>query len=434
MRYRSKSGFTLIELFLCIAVAAVVISLVVAVGQYVRASSYSTICMNNLRQISLAVANYYNDHKEYPLSLPYNTLHDQLKTYITSKQSFVCPADKFESSDSYSQFYVFRGKEITNSQYLIGCPRHKNDKFAMNIFALGTSKNGPVAEVKVDQVRVKPGEICDSGTMTLEDGSTIASSGVSMMLVQSFRMEDGRLYSIIKVSDGEQGSVTVDVIPGSALEIVTPSSIAAVRGTTFVINISYENNQPVSKFGVTAGEIAVTPLNGKTMVNGNLVDMGVNEISLLPGQKIDIYGENIKVNTESLEEKLLSLRNKVDKAIDQGEDPKKDIKLYRWLAKFLNNNQDLPDWYYDDDIESGVNIEDDKTNPVPPENPTSNPGQDGSLPPGQTVQPSNPGQDGSLPPGQTANSQSESQSESESESNNSGGGFWHWFFKFLFLY
>lgn len=443
MTRKTEYGFTFIELMLCITVAAVIIALVVSIGQYVRASSYSTICMNNLRQISMAVVNYYNDHKEYPVSLPYDTLPDQLDSYISTHQAFVCPADKYEGNDSYSQFYVYRGKEISNTQYLIGCPRHKNDKLAMNIFALGTSKNGPVAEVKVDEVKIKPGQICEGGTMALEDGTTITSSGVSMMLVQSFRMEDGRLYSIIKVPDGETGSVTADVIPGSALEIITPSSIAAVRGTTFIVNIGYENNKPVSNIGVTAGEVAVTPLKGQTMVNGALVPMGICEISLMPGQNINIYGSNNNVNTASIEDKLKSLRRKIEKSQEMGENPQNDIKLYRWLAKFINY-QDLPDWYYDTQTATAPSEPQEPANPeesaAAPENPPVEQNTVNNAPSGETTNPpANPAQNPAVPPaappttaqeGAAANSNANSSSSSStSHPSSKGGGFWDWWLK-----
>src|SRR5437660_1842136 len=62
-----RQGFTLIELLVVIAIIAVLIALLLPAVQQAREAARRSQCKNNLKQYGLALANYHDVYKMYPI-------------------------------------------------------------------------------------------------------------------------------------------------------------------------------------------------------------------------------------------------------------------------------------------------------------------------------------------------------------------------------
>lgn len=251
---RRRRGFSLIELIVVIAVLGLLMSLGFAAIRYGRTASKASACLNNLREISTALNLYYNDHRVYPPE----DLRTHLAPYLgDDSRVFICPSDPDPQGDSYSRHYVCRTDEGT-CNYVCACPLHLDEARAVTLFTSSSTQLLEVQAVHWNGQPVVPATEVGGGALTFSDGSHVTiPTGMVIELVQSFRMRDGSLYSLIRVGVNETGTLDIEVTPGSRFEVITPAAIAGVQGTRFKVTTFIDGSVCCVKVDVSEGVVKV---------------------------------------------------------------------------------------------------------------------------------------------------------------------------------
>lgn len=249
-----RRGLSLIEMLVVVGVLAILASMGYAALYRARSVSKDVVCRSNLKQIAAALDLYYNDHKRYPGG----GLPEALAPYVGEASGvFVCPADVDPQGDSYSDFFVARDDQSTQD-YVCGCPRHMDKKKAVTLFTSASAQVLEMRPVFWNGEEIPAGTEVGSGVLSFADGSRVTiPSGMVVRLVQSFRLHDGRLYSLVDVGVNETGTLDVEVTPGSRFEVVTPAAIAGVKGTRFQVTVTVEGDVYAVKVDVTEGTVVV---------------------------------------------------------------------------------------------------------------------------------------------------------------------------------
>ena len=99
--HSSRRGFTLIELLVVIAIIAVLIALLLPAVQSAREASRRAACVNNLKQLGLAAANYESANGTFPIGshFQYDTVFGY---YAESQSAFVSMLGQLEQQPLFN--------------------------------------------------------------------------------------------------------------------------------------------------------------------------------------------------------------------------------------------------------------------------------------------------------------------------------------------
>jgi prepilin-type N-terminal cleavage/methylation domain-containing protein len=105
-----KRGFTLVELLVVLAIIAILAALLLPALSRAKGAAKRTACINNVRQINLAVHAYADDHSDSFCAVSnkepvYVSYKESIQGYLlqgdgkSSSELFCCPADDFNCDD-----------------------------------------------------------------------------------------------------------------------------------------------------------------------------------------------------------------------------------------------------------------------------------------------------------------------------------------------
>lgn len=126
-----KSGFTLVEVLVVLAIIGVIAGIAYPVTRSFVGKSQAAACLNNLRSLSVGLEGYLQDHNNKMPGLLQGrasktedvpVIETVLLPYVGSPEAFQCPADKklYEKSASsyFWNFFIKEGTDVSQIEFL----------------------------------------------------------------------------------------------------------------------------------------------------------------------------------------------------------------------------------------------------------------------------------------------------------------------------
>jgi prepilin-type N-terminal cleavage/methylation domain-containing protein/prepilin-type processing-associated H-X9-DG protein len=123
-----KRGFTLIELLVVIAIIAVLIALLLPAVQSAREAARRSQCVNNLKQLGLAIANYHDTNGSLPIGAQNGTNCGnpngcKRRTWATSILPFIEQSALYNATNVQTDFYQAQNTTVMLTEVNVyNCP------------------------------------------------------------------------------------------------------------------------------------------------------------------------------------------------------------------------------------------------------------------------------------------------------------------------
>jgi prepilin-type N-terminal cleavage/methylation domain-containing protein/prepilin-type processing-associated H-X9-DG protein len=145
---RARRGFTLVELLVVIAITGILVALLLPAVQAAREAARRSQCTNNLKQIGLALHNYHDVHKSFPIgtvAVPPQFGNMEWPNYLVAILPFC------EQQPLYEGFAVMLSQP-TARPWTVAFPAQVQDKAVSNYLCPSDGKGGGLNTLYVSRL------------------------------------------------------------------------------------------------------------------------------------------------------------------------------------------------------------------------------------------------------------------------------------------
>jgi prepilin-type N-terminal cleavage/methylation domain-containing protein/prepilin-type processing-associated H-X9-DG protein len=265
--FQRRKGFTLIELLVVIAIIAILIGLLVPAVQKVREAAARTTCVNNLKQVGLALHNYHDQNKAFPPSMNDVNISSQAQ----AKQTWWYCSWIARITPFLEQSPVYNTIQPEYNRYYYPWGSAPTGALAPHI-GLGTAM--PILKCPSDP----RDSLVVTGTALLGFQATVAFTGLLANHGTNSRAFDGVIYykskvKLVSITDGTSNTLLVGERPPSAdfdfgwwyagagyyLPSESPAQVGAGDITMGAREVNYVTALNTQPFNLISGQVLNCP-------------------------------------------------------------------------------------------------------------------------------------------------------------------------------
>lgn len=211
---RKRYAFTLIELLVVIAIIGILVGLLLPAVQQVREASRNTHCLNNIRQIGLAIQNYHGAKRQIPPA----RAADGYLTWTVTLMPFIEADNLHRGFDELMPFSTQHPEIVKKPVDIYFCPsrRSSGEISVSESFGESVGSVGDYAGNAGSEKYFVPGDMTYSGEWSLFDVDVdgVFNSGYShsnLIDSSTFRLKSGPRgrYRFNDVTDGLSSTIFV---------------------------------------------------------------------------------------------------------------------------------------------------------------------------------------------------------------------------------